>query len=242
MLLNNFSLPQTPYDAPLDIAPAQQAPEPFIWGAGGAKLTPEQLLAQQEIARDRMRSDYSPVGSVWEGLGRVADNWLGALDNKRLSKEQAAANADRSAMIAQMLGPDNQDLAGAVSSGDKVVAALAGDVLERRNPKARNPFEFEQMLVAGGYQPGTPEYQQQVRSMIVGKNDPFVTATLPTGDFFAGRQSAFGQYLKGGDQAVSGATPGGAGSAPPAMLPQAPVGKLTPIGDGSGNAPGGFRR
>lgn len=191
---------------------------PFVWGAGGARLTPEQLLAEQEITRDRMKSDYSPVSSVWQGLGRVADNWLGALDARRLDKEQAAVNEQRKADIAMLLGEGNADLVPAVAGGDKVVAGLAGKILESRMPKPRNPFEFEQMLSAGGYVPGTPEYQEQVRGMITAKNDPFVTATLPTGDFFAGRQSAFGQYLKGGDRA-SGVTPGPAPAAPPATLP-----------------------
>ena len=221
-----FPLPQSPFDMrPLDYSTPgigdgmNQPTKSFVWGAGGARLTPEQILAREELARRQMQSDFSPVGHWTEGLGRVVNNVMGALDAKRLDKESKAANADRSAMIAQMLGPDNADLAGAVSSGDKILASLAGDIMERRNPKPRNPFEFEQMLAAGGYIPGTPEYQQQVRSMITAKNDPFVTATLPTGDFFAGRQSAFGQYLKGGDQAVSGATPGGVGISPPAMLP-----------------------
>ncbi|EQB03921.1 hypothetical protein [Sphingobium sp. HDIP04] len=232
-MLNNFTLPQTAFD--VQPMPQQQAPAPFVWGQGGARLTPEQLLAEQEMARDRMKSDYSPVSSVWQGLGRVADNWLGALDARRLDKEQAAVNADRTAMIAQMLGPENADIAAVLASGDKTAASLADNVLSIRNPKARNPFEFEQMLSAGGYVPGTPEYQEQVRSMIERKSDPFITANLPSGDFYAGPQSGFGLLLKGGDPA-SGVVPGTVGSSPPANIPTAPVGKLTPIGGGSGNA------
>lgn len=231
-MINSFSLPQSPFDMrPTgygtpgigDGLPQNQPAEPFLWGAGGARLTPEQLLAQQEMARDQMQSDFSPVGHWTQGLGRVVDNFMGALDMRRLDKAEQANKAESDAVTQALMngGGDNAALMQAMVNPyvSDQVRDMAGVMFKAQQPKQRNPFEFEQMLAAGGYQPGTPEYQQQVRSMITAKNDPFVTATLPTGDFFAGRQSAFGQYLKGGDQAVSGATPGGVGSSPPAMLP-----------------------
>lgn len=225
MMLGPFNLPQSPFDMrPLDYSTpgigdgVSQPAAPFVWGQGGARLSPEQIAREQDVAAALLASgsDTSPVGHWTQGLARSLNGLMGGIRQNRANKREEAANADRSAMIAQMLGPDNADLAGAVSSGDKVLASLAGDIMERRSPKPRNPFEFEQMLEAGGYQPGTPEYQAQVRNMITAKNDPFVTATLPTGDFFAGRQSAFGDYLRGGGDQTISPSPGPVGSPPPA--------------------------
>jgi hypothetical protein len=50
------------------------ATENFVWGAGGAKLTPEQIaIAKQLLARKKMQgADTSPVGHwarpVWPML------------------------------------------------------------------------------------------------------------------------------------------------------------------------------
>lgn len=215
------NLPQAFDMAPVDysIPSAPMTQEPFYWGAGGARMSPEEMARRQQIASNQMQADFSPVGSMWEGLGRVVNNVSGALQQRKLDKE-GKAQRQQSMAVAEALaggGASQGDLIRAAS--DPTLGAGVNDVatllLKAQQPKQRNPFEFEQMLEAGGYQPGTPEYQAQVRNMITAKNDPFVTATLPTGDFFAGRQSAFGQYLKGGDQTVS-PSPGAVVSPPPA--------------------------
>lgn len=241
MALLDYALPKSPFDVQVisqgtglgsDIPQNQ----PFVWGQGGSKLTPEQLAAQQAIAQSMMKSDYSPVGSVWEGLGRVADNAIGALDSRRLAKEQGAVNADRTAQIAALLGPNaDPNIAAGLSSGDGAVSGVAEALYKASLPKTQQPTDFQQMLIAGGVAPGTPEYAQQNLARAQSLSDPLVTVSLPDGGIFNGPASQLAAVLKGGGQA-SGAMPG----SPPAQLPTAPVGKLTPIGGAVSNGGGNF--
>lgn len=212
--------------------------QPFVWGRGGARLTPEQLAAQQSIARSMTQADYSPVGSVWEGLGRFANNVTGALELRSLKNEQSKINEDRSAQIARLLGEGNADLAPGIGSGDPVVSALAGDLLKSRMPKARNPLEFEQLLAASGFTPGTPQYTAEAAKILRARTDPFTNITTPDGQMIFGAQSLVEQALKGGGLA-SGVAPG-INPTSPAPLPTAPVGKLTPIGGETPRASGNF--
>jgi hypothetical protein len=79
------------------------AQEPFVWGQGGQRMTPDAIARQREIAQSLAQSDYSPVGSVWEGLGRVVDNVNGALQNRKLDKAERANMAYSQNQIAQLL-------------------------------------------------------------------------------------------------------------------------------------------
>lgn len=102
-----FMLPQ-PQQVPMqNVAPAS----PFTWGAGGVQLTPEELARKHAIAQELLKSNYSPVGSVWEGLGRVADNVLGALKERKLDKQDAAAAARSNAVAQALIGGGGGDIA-----------------------------------------------------------------------------------------------------------------------------------
>lgn len=79
------------------------AQEPFVWGAGGQRMTPDAIARQREIAQSLMQSDYSPVGSVWEGLGRVVDNVRGALQSRKADKAERESQAYSQNQIAQLL-------------------------------------------------------------------------------------------------------------------------------------------
>lgn len=215
----------------------QATAAPFVWGQGGARLSPEQLAEQQDAARQQAQGDYSPVGSVWEGLGRVAGNVTGALDSKRLGKEAVAATADRDAQIAALLGPNaDPRLAAGLGSADPRVAGVAEALFKASQPKTQNPTDFQQMLQAGGVMPGTPEYAAQNLARAQSLSDPLVTVSLPDGGIFNGPASQLAAVLKGGGQA-SGVAPGMPPA--PAQLPTSPVGRLTPIG-GSGSGQSGF--
>src|SRR3546814_14427764 len=45
----------------------------FTWGAGGQRMTPEDIAAQRRRAAGMMQSDYSPIQSPWQGFARVAN-------------------------------------------------------------------------------------------------------------------------------------------------------------------------
>lgn len=195
--------------------PQNQPAQPFVWGQGGARLSPEQILARQEMARDQMTADFSPVGSIWEGLGRVVNNVTGALESRKLDKAAAANQAESGALMQALLGGGQDAVTQALVNPNvsPEVRQFAQMQWERANPKPRQPFEFEQMLSAGGFAPGTPQYQEEVRKLWNNKTDPYTTISTPD-FFFSGRQSQVGSALQGGGDPFVSPTPGA--SAPPA--------------------------
>lgn len=129
------------------IAPPQPAPAPapFVWGKGGAKLTPAQLLLQQQQAAQLSQPDYSPVSSVWQGLGRVVDNVRGAIDTRANRKEAAAQQAQQSAVAQALLDGSggNTAISAAYATGNKDLAELGGKVFDVGHPKATAPHYWE---------------------------------------------------------------------------------------------------
>lgn len=77
-------------------------PEPFVYGKGGRRMTPEQIAREREIANAMMGVDYSPVYSPWQGLARVSENIRGALSKRKADKAERA-NMDYSDQILQSL-------------------------------------------------------------------------------------------------------------------------------------------
>lgn len=220
MIFSPPNLPQSPFDVrpgaynTPGIGDGLPQNQPFVWGAGGARLTPEQLLAEQEMARDRMKSDYSPVSSVWQGLGRVADNWLGALDARRFDKEQVAAT-ERSNSVLQglMNSPDQGSLISAASdpylnSGARDVATL---LLKNSLPKRKEYDDFQNRLIEGGILPGTQEWIDANRGAAMNTSDPIINATVGGRDFFGPRSLLQSEIGKGGDPQSGG----GGGQQPP---------------------------
>jgi len=185
--------------------------QPFTWGQGGARLTPEQLAMQQKLALSKQQGDYSPVSNIFQGLGRVADNVTGALDEKSLNKEALAQAGDRQNSIAALLapspesGPQTSSIAAALASTDPALQSVGKMAYERANPKPTQPNEFQQYLLASGVQPGTPEWQRQNSLRAQASYDPIVNVTLPTG-VFAGPRSMLPS--SGAPQTQSGPQPG----------------------------------
>lgn len=68
----------------------------FIWGSGGAQLTPSQIDAQRKVAQALMAqgTDYSPVQSWSQGAARVAQAIFGGMQardaNEAVKNNQAA--------------------------------------------------------------------------------------------------------------------------------------------------------
>lgn len=98
-----YGLPSaTPDIAALLTQPAATPPAAFTWGAGGQRMTPDDIARERALAARQMQSDYSPVQHWSQGLGRVADNVLGALRDRNAQKAAAANSAD-SMRIAELL-------------------------------------------------------------------------------------------------------------------------------------------
>lgn len=96
---------------------------PFMWGRGGAALTPEQVAREREIAQALMRgaADTSPVGHWTQGAARMAQALVGNLRDSRAASAEAAGQAEVQAMLLPALtgsgGGDVASLAPAPVSG-----------------------------------------------------------------------------------------------------------------------------
>lgn len=55
--------------------------QPFVWGANGAAVSPEQIQRRRQIAAALIKggADLSPVGHWTQGLARLAQGGLGGL-------------------------------------------------------------------------------------------------------------------------------------------------------------------
>lgn len=65
---------------------------PFVWGAGGAQKTPEQIAREREIAAALMKGgiDYSPVEHWAQGAARMAQAGVGALKERWADEAETA--------------------------------------------------------------------------------------------------------------------------------------------------------
>lgn len=91
--------------------PIAQALSPFIWGRGGAALTPEQVAREREVAEALMAQgiDTSPVGDWTQGAARMANVLAGKIREGRAS---SAETAGREAQNALRAGLDFSNLFG----------------------------------------------------------------------------------------------------------------------------------
>lgn len=83
--------------------------ESFIWGEGGAALTPEEIASRRKIeAALTGKIDTSPVGHWTQGLARVADAFAGAVRRGQLNSAEketrAAGSADYDAAVKALTG------------------------------------------------------------------------------------------------------------------------------------------
>lgn len=103
------------------LAPQQpQQAAPFVWGQGGRRMTPDDIARERALAARQMQSNYSPVQHWTQGLGRVADNVLGALRSRNADKA-SERNAAEGADIARLLMSSPTMDASAVSQGGGIV-------------------------------------------------------------------------------------------------------------------------
>lgn len=72
-------------------------PANFIWGAGGAQLTPEEIALQRAVlAKKRLAGvDTSPIGSWTQGAARVVDALGDVMQERRLNEVAATNKAEQ---------------------------------------------------------------------------------------------------------------------------------------------------
>lgn len=148
--------------------------QPFIWGQGGRRLTPEDIALQRQMAEQQRMAgaDFSPVGSVWEGLGRVV-NGLSSSYSSEQARREAERNAAESQSIAELLmgqgesAPDNNAVLQALVNPyvSDEVRQLAGMQYQRMNAAAEASSPLGKIAADEGYQPGTAEFNNRVRQL-----------------------------------------------------------------------------
>jgi hypothetical protein len=106
----------------------------FVWGEGGAQLTPEQIAKQREIEDALLQRgiDTSPVGSAYEGLARVANAAAGSFRRGRLARaenENKAYDAEAFNRIVGLMGGG-----GAVPSATTLPGSSVADEIKATDP------------------------------------------------------------------------------------------------------------
>jgi len=225
---------------PAPVAP----PEPFMWGQGGERVSPEEVAARRAEAAQMMATgmDFSPVDHWTQGLARTVQGGLGGyLDSQAREDQTANEGIDAEIRAALLSGQaDDQQIAAALldPAASPQTREFAAMEMQRRNPPAQAPTDFQQLLLGAGIQPGTPEWIAANQRAVDARVDPFTV--LQVGDnTLNGPQSLVSEALAlitGGGGQASGAGPVEA----PATLP--PDFNFDEPGGSGGNATGGFRQ
>lgn len=192
--------------------------EPFFFGRGGRRMTPEDITRQREFAQMQMLggADASPVGHWTQGLARALGGLSGGLAMRRVNNAEDANRAEADKVLQALIageGGNETILAAAanpyVDNGTREIASL---LFKQNNPKATEPPEIIQLATIAE-DPAQPAHIREAAAAAVrAKNDPFITFSGPTFGY-AGPQSEFATALGGGGQAS------GAGAGAPATLP-----------------------
>lgn len=177
--------------------------EPFFFGRGGKRRTPEDIALERRLAAQQMQqgADYSPVASPWQGLARVANGLAGGLRMRSADKMADERAVGQQQSIEALLAPYDA----ASGASDPVAAALADpelrqlgmSVLESRTPKPVQPTEFARLQTERDALPIGDPRRVEFDRYIAGKSDPIITVTLPGGGIFNGPQSELANVLQG---------------------------------------------
>lgn len=221
------ALPKAAFSGASAVGQMETAAEPYVWGEGGRRMTPEDIALERQMAEQRLQAgaDYSPVQHWAQGLARVAQGIAGGLQMADLRKAGQANSAEGDAITRALMSGG----AGQEGGADAVTAALMNPNTpehvrelamlryKQMNPEPQKPTEFERELQGGGVMPGTPEWVRAMRQRVALKTDPETVVTLPGGGIFIGPRSELSAALTGGGGPVS--TGSGGMPAPPKTLP-----------------------
>lgn len=103
------------------MAVASNPLETFIWGAGGQKMSPEQVARQREIAAALMQGgmDYSPVDHWLQGAARASQGLVGGLKERWAGEAEQRGREGFQSQWDSVFGGSHQ-----VASVDPVASAL----------------------------------------------------------------------------------------------------------------------
>jgi hypothetical protein len=175
--------------------------DPFVWGAGGRKITtPEQAAKQRLVAEALMLSGKSPAANWAQGLGDITGALTGSILNNEVNAAEEAGALEAGGLF-QGLGSDSPeaDIIAALSnpwasdSQSAVAQALLGQQFEQNDPYkqlqlAQAQLDYDQDLSgsSGGTEYyGTPVPFENPDGTIsfgqLGKDGSFNPIDLPDG-------------------------------------------------------------
>ena len=123
-----------------------QPADPFVWGQGGAKMTPQQVAMLRAQGEGLSQSDYSPVGHWTQGLGRVLDSVDGGLKMKRAEKMEGENREYQ------------QRMAEALATGEVSDEMIARVLMDPNADAGAQNFAAMQMKARQPAQPGKPHF------------------------------------------------------------------------------------
>lgn len=102
----------------------------FVWGAGGAKKTPEQVAREREIAEAILMKagNTSPVGHWTQGAARVVDALGGVLKERRAAAGEAEIADVNKGLISSLLSGSGSAPASSPASSAIPMTGAAGEV------------------------------------------------------------------------------------------------------------------
>lgn len=134
--------------------------EAFTWGAGGARLTPEELAKRRQVEDALLARgvDTSPVGHWTQGLARVADAMAGSFRRGETDDASRQNASESQSLIAKLLSG---------GGGDAFPAAPGGG------------GQFPAAPVAGGGDYASQRVSQAHAVDLSGDKQAFVDALMP---------------------------------------------------------------
>lgn len=151
---------------------AMEPKTPFVWGARGQKMTPDEVDRQRMVAQALMAkgADFSPAGHWTEALGRAFNGWASGRLGKiaGLSEEMGLAGA--ADKVAPYLGGSPTVTASSMGGSPVAEALAAGGPSQHLRPSMGQEADgnvYANEMTPGGYamgqvaDPSSPEYIRQ---------------------------------------------------------------------------------
>ena len=137
--------------------------DPFMWGEGGAMLSPQEVARRRQQSEGRLGrgADYSPVGHWTQGLARMSDSIIGAMMDKSAGAAEKAGQAGARERFEALMGGGGSGAASGYGGANPVAMALAGGAgggggapMPRQDPLMSMGQDAGQPLVPNEITPG----------------------------------------------------------------------------------------
>jgi hypothetical protein len=176
---------------------------PFVWGKGGARRTPEQIEKDRQIADALIAQgvDFSPVASWTQGAARVASALTGSIKRGRADRAEAANTAADKGILSSLLAGSSD--AGAAVAQTTAASPAAGAV----GSDARYTMGNSGRQIAAA--PSSPEIYDEFIGTVkqAGLTNPYgLAAVAATGQAESGYspKNAFGEWSDPSESGQSG--------------------------------------